>query len=276
MILNNAASVRNLRLIIEYDGTAYCGWQIQRKATISSVQELIEKSLKGILKEKVKLIASGRTDAGVHVLAQAANFKTCSRIPLQNLQRALNGSLPGDIVITKIEEVSFGFHSRFSARSKLYRYLILNRPYPSALLRNRAYCCAYPLDIKLMRSQARCLVGRHDFKAFCASGSSVKDTIRTIKKLSISRIACNLNDVFLIAIDIEADGFLYNMARNISGTLIEIGRGRFPKGYLRKILLSRDRKLAGPTAPAHGLYLVNVCYAKAAPRLARPSVKKYK
>ncbi|MBU3958521.1 MAG: tRNA pseudouridine(38-40) synthase TruA [Candidatus Omnitrophica bacterium] len=253
--------LRNIKLTIEYDGTDYCGWQIQKshtphasRYTSKSIQGTIEKVLSEILQRKIRLIGSGRTDAGVHAQGQVANFKTDSNIPLEKLQKALNALLPGDIVITKTKEVDMDFHSRFYAKSKVYRYTILNRPYPSALLKNRVYFYPYPLDIKLMRDESKVLLGRHDFSAFCASGSAHKNSARAIKKIKIIKE----ND--LLCIDIEADGFLYNMARNIAGTLIEIGRGRFPKGRLRKILLSRSRRLAGPTLPAQGLCLVKVKY----------------
>jgi tRNA pseudouridine38-40 synthase len=213
------------------------------------------------------LIASGRTDSGVHALGQVANFKTNSNIRLEKLQRALNGLLPEDICISKAEEKPLEFHSRFDAKSKLYRYMILNRAYPSALMRNTAYFYPFPLDVRLMQREAKALLGRHNFGAFCASGSSAKDTTRTIKNITIKKSAFrlspltfNLNERPLIIIDIEADGFLYNMVRNIAGTLIEIGRGRFKKGYLGRILRSMNRKNAGPTSPAHGLCLVEVKY----------------
>ena len=267
-------SGRNLKLTVEYDGTNYCGWQIQNRRVSKSIQETIEKTLSKILQEKIRLIASGRTDAGVHAQAQVANFKTKSNISSEKLQKALNGLLPSDISISKTDEAAPDFHSRFAAKSKVYHYSILNRKFPSALLRNRVYFYPYPLALKLMHQEARCLLGRHDFKAFCASGGSSKDTIRTIKKITIRKTnyglwampACRqgrdygLNNGPLIVIDIEADGFLYNMARNIVGTLMEIGRGRFPKGSLKKILNSKDRKLAGPTVPACGLCLLKVKY----------------
>jgi tRNA pseudouridine38-40 synthase len=265
--------MRNLRLEIEYDGTNYCGWQVQNSPLTSlgtpfgrrlakSIQEVIEKSLQKILQEKIRLIASGRTDAGVHAQGQVANFKTNSNITLEKLKRALNGLLPDDIAISKVKKVDLDFHSRFDAKSKIYRYAILNRAYPSALLRNKVYFYPYPLDIKLMRQEAHSLLGRHDFKAFCASGSNAKNTMRTIKKIEIKKTNWPLTTGHwpLITIDIEADGFLYNMARNIVGTFIEIARAKFPKGSLRKILLHKDRQLAGPTVPAHGLCLLKVKY----------------
>jgi len=245
---------RNLRLGIEYDGTKYCGWQAQRSHRFKSIQEVIEKTLQRILREKIKLIASGRTDAGVHAQAQVANFKTHSKITTEKLQRALNGLLPQDIKINAIKEAPLGFHSRFAAKSKVYRYLILNRSYPSALLRNTVYFYPHPLKIRLMRREARFLLGRHNFKSFKASENKERDAVRTIKRIKISK----KND--LINIEIEADGFLYNMVRNIVGTFIEIGRGRSAYGSLKKILLSKNRKLAGPCVPASGLCLVKVKY----------------
>lgn len=250
--------MRNLKLTIEYDGTNYCGWQVQNSH--KSIQGTIERTLQKILQEKIKLIASGRTDAGVHALAQVANFKTRKNIAASKLRFALNGNLPKDIVITKIEEVALDFNSRYSAKAKTYRYLILNRSYPSALLNKRVYVYPYPLNIKLMRQAAVCLLGRHDFKSFCASGSSVKSTVRNIKKISIRAMLANHKLGPLIAIDIEANGFLYNMVRSIVGTFLDIGRAKISRGSMKRILKARDRKLAGSTAPAHALYLMGVKY----------------
>jgi len=288
--------VRNIKLTIEYDGTNYCGWQVQsRNRRKKSVQGTIEKALGKILQQDVKLIASGRTDAGVHALAQVANFKTNLRIPLDNIQKALNTFLPDDIAIVAIEEVALNFHSRFAARSKVYRYTILNRKSPSALLRNRAYFYPYQLNIDSMRKAARVLIGKHNFKAFQKTDSSSLQatpegaseaisfrllrtsssqpsgllrrpdfvgtpgndgfsSVRTISKINISKRGG------LLYINIEADGFLYSMARSIVGTLLEIGRGKFPVHSLGKILVSGNRKLAGPTAPACGLCLIKVKY----------------
>jgi len=252
--------MRNLKIIIEYDGTAYCGWQVQNSSRKRSIQETIEKALRKILQENIKIIASGRTDAGVHARAQVANFKTKSKISTDKLQAALNGNLPKDIVITAIEEVASGFHSRFNAKSKLYRYIILNRSYPSALLKDKVYFFRYPLNVALMREEAKALLGKHDFKAFCASSSSAKDTVRRIKKIVVKSLPADSKDGSRIVIDIEANGFLYNMVRNITGALVEAGRGKFPKGSLKRILAGKDRKLAGPALPACGLSLVQVKY----------------
>jgi len=255
--------MRNIRLALEYEGTHYCGWQTQGNARSSrsprqkTIQETIEKALQGILQEKVRLIGSGRTDAGVHAGAQVANFKTTSCIPAGKLQKALNSLLPDDIVVTRLEEAEADFHSRFQAISKVYRYTILNRSYPSAFLRDRVYYYPYPLDVRLMRREAQVLVGRHDLKAFRAADKKERGSVRTVKSIMLARG----RDGFL-RIDIEADGFLYNMVRNIVGTLIEIGRGRFPAGSMKRILRSRDRGQAGPTAPAVGLCLEQVKYGE--------------
>jgi len=247
--------MRNLKLQIEYDGTAYAGWQVQNRHRGKTIQQVIEKALCRILQERVRLIGSGRTDAGVHALAQVANFKTNSEIPGLKLRQAFNALLPADISVSIVEDVQPDFHSRFSAKSKAYRYSILNRAYPSALSRGRVYFCPYTLDLDLMRREAACLLGRHDFSAFCASGSDAKNKVRTVKRIFFKKGPGGLIDL-----EIEADGFLYNMVRNIVGTLIEIGRGKFKKGSMKKILHSKDRRLAGPTAPAEGLYLVKVKY----------------
>ena len=255
--------MRNLKITIEYDGIGYCGWQVQsRSKSKPSIQATIEKALRKILRERIKLIGAGRTDAGVHAEAQAANFKTQSRIPLHKLQYALNSALPDDIVITAVKKVKPDFHSRFDAKSKSYRYVILNSKCRSPILRNYVYFYPHYLDVKLMRREVRCLLGKHDFKAFCASGSSAKSTVRNIKNLYIKKLNYPLSAKRypLITIEIEAGGFLYNMARNIAGTLIEIGRGKFTPGSMKRILAARDRKLAGPTAPAMGLCLLEVKY----------------
>jgi len=233
--------MRNIKLTIEYDGTNYFGWQTQRDKR--TVQETIEKALKKLFKENIKIAGSGRTDAGVHATGQAANFKIRHSISADNLQKALNSNLPKDIVIIDVKEAGRNFHSRFNAKSKVYRYTILNRIYPSALLRDKVYFYPHALSINLMRRQARYFLGKHDFKPFCNSRSGVKDTARTVKLINIKR-----DKQGFIRIDIEADGFLYNMARKIVGTLIEAGRGK------------KNMDKAGPTAPAKGLCLLEVKY----------------
>lgn len=253
---------RNIKLVIEYDGANYSGWQRQ-KNTPRTIQETIEKILRKIIGEKIILIASGRTDAGVHATGQVANFKTISKIPAGNIKKALNGLLPKDISIRDVEEVFLNFHSRFSAKSKAYRYSILNQEHPSALLRDYCYFMPHKLDIVKMRKAAKGFLGRHDFSAFCASGSSVKGTVRTIKKISVTKKSFYpLSPISypLIFIDITADGFLYNMARSIAGTLISVSRGKIKPRQIKEIIKGKLRKSAGPTLPAHGLCLLKVGY----------------
>jgi tRNA pseudouridine38-40 synthase len=246
---------RNIKLLIEYDGSNYAGWQVQSKYRGKTIQKIIEKTLFGILRERVKLIASGRTDAGVHALGQVANFYTSSNMPLQRLKIALNGLLPEDIKIAGLSEAAQDFHSRFSAKSKVYRYSILNRDYSSALLRNSLYFFPHFLDVQLMQDEAKVLVGKHNFRAFQASQGRDKNPVKTIKNIEVKRRS---GFIFIV---IEADGFLYNMVRNIVGTLIEIGRGRMKEGSMQRILNSGNRRLAGPTAPAKGLCLLKVRYS---------------
>lgn len=243
--------MRNLKLTIQYDGTKYCGWQKQPNS--SGIQGTIEYAIYEITKEKVNIIGSGRTDAGVHALGQVANFKTNSNIPAARIPDALNAKLPKDISIIDCQEVSDDFHSRYSATGKIYRYLIYNKPYRSPLYKDISYHVRYDLDIEEMRVEAQSLLGTHEFKGFMSSGSSVKDTVRTIHNISIEESGD------LIALEVEGNGFLYNMVRIIVGTLVDIGRGRIDKP-LEEIIASQDRGEAGHTAPAHGLFLKKVHY----------------
>jgi len=244
----------NIRLTIAYDGTRYAGWQIQKNA--KTIQEEIEKSLKAILKEKTKLVAAGRTDSGVHATAQVANFKTKRNFSLEKLHTALNSNLPKDISILKVEKVPPRFHSQFNAKSKIYRYTILNNRTDDPFTKQYYYRVLYRLNLSLMRKVVKSLVGRHDFRSFQAKSnlSRIKDTTRTIKEIKIKKAKQ------FIYIDIEADGFLHNMARSIVGTLIEIGRGYLKKDAMQRILRAKDRRQAGPTAPAKGLMLIKVKY----------------
>lgn len=243
--------MRNLKLTIQYDGTKYCGWQKQPNS--SGIQGTIEYAIYEITKEKVNIIGSGRTDAGVHALGQVANFKTNSNIPAARIPDALNAKLPKDISIIDCQEVSDDFHSRYSATGKIYRYLIYNKPYRSPLYKGISYHVRYDLDIEKMRVEAQLLLGTHEFKGFMSSGSSVKDTVRTIHNISIKESGD------LIVLEVEGNGFLYNMVRIIVGTLVDIGRGRIDKS-LEEIIASQDRGEAGHTAPAHGLFLKKVHY----------------
>ncbi len=264
--------MRNIKFTIEYDGTNYQGWQRQRN-TRRTLQEIIEKRLARILQEKVRLTASARTDAGVHAKGQVANFKTETKIPLKKLKQALNSLLPGDIVITEVSRVNLKFHARFDAESKIYRYTILNKKHPSALWRNFAYFVPYKLDFKLMQKTARLLVGRHNFGCFQARDKKPRSSVRIIKRIKIYKVRdftphlsafpkglVAQKDAGFIFIDIQADGFLYKMVRNIVGTLIEIGRKRFSPSRIQQLLALGNRQLAGPTVPGYGLCLLQVKY----------------
>jgi tRNA pseudouridine38-40 synthase len=251
--------MRNIKLTIEYDGTRYIGWQIQQKrpkeiGKENTIQGIIEKALEKILHENIRISGAGRTDAGVHAKGQVANFHTSSKIATNSLQKAINALLPQDIVITKAQQASPNFDARFSAKTKIYHYQILNRRFDSVFERLYCFRVPYTLNVNLMRKEARVLKGRHDFKSFQASDKIEKNSIRTIRSISVKKYGP------LIKIDVEADGFLYNMVRNIVGTLIDIGRGRLIPGSMAKILKAKDRRQAGPAAPARGLCLLKVKY----------------
>lgn len=244
--------MRNIKLAIQYDGTCYAGWQFQKNA--KSIQEVIEGAIKKITGRPAVLIGSGRTDSGVHAVAQVANFKTRTKIPLKNLQMALNSALPDDIVISGIEEAGKRFNAQHDAKYKLYRYTIVNNDFINPMLRRYAAKCFYEIDINLMRKAAKMLVGRHDFNSFRTVDGEEKNAVRTIKYIKIEKH----NDV--IHIDIKANGFLYNMVRSIIGTLVEAGRGKFSLDRVKDILKKRDRRSSGPTMPAKGLCLTKVFY----------------
>jgi len=244
--------MRNIKLTIAYDGTRYSGWQFQKNGL--SIQETIQKAIKKVTGETVNITGSGRTDSGVHAAAQVANFKTRSKLPARNIQMALNMSLPRDIVVIKAEDAEPSFNAQHSAKSKLYRYTIFNNDFLDPIVRHYAAKCYYSLDIGLMKKAARVLVGKHDFKAFQAKDDIERKSVRTLKNLRIKK------EGDIIQIDMEADGFLYNMVRNIAGTLVDVGRGRIPVGDIKSILKKKDRRLSGPTMPAKGLCLVKVNY----------------
>lgn len=244
--------MRNIKLTIEYDGTAYHGWQSQTNA--AAVQDVVASAVSRLIGGNCSVTGSSRTDTGVHALGQVCNFHTNSAIPADKFAYALNALLPEDIVIRKSEEVAEDFHARFSTKGKKYRYLFYNSIFPSALLRNRACHVYYPLDIGAMQKAAGYFTGTHDFTAFSAVGGSVKTTVRTITEAVVAR------DGELVEFAVTGDGFLYNMVRIIAGTLAEVGFGRIKAEDIPEIIDSRDRRKAGRTAPAHGLYLVEVYY----------------
>jgi len=242
----------NYKLIIEYDGTAYHGWQ--RQKTDSTIQQKIEAAISTMAKEKINLIGSGRTDAGVHALAQAANFHTSSNIPSNAFVAGLNSLLPDDIVIKSCEPVDENFHSRFGAKSKTYQYRILNERLPSAINRNYAWFIRAPLEVSLMQAALTHIIGEHDFKSFEGAGSPRASTIRTVFKTEFKT-----KDNYII-FDITANGFLRYMIRNLIGTFVDVGHKKTSPDQFKKILTSKNRALAGNTAPPHGLFLLHVTY----------------
>lgn len=243
--------MRNLKITIQYNGSNYCGWQKQPNSL--GIQGTIEKAIYDITKEKIKIIGSGRTDAGVHAIGQVANFKIDSTIPTNKIANALNSKLPKDIAIINCIEVKEDFHARYSAKRKRYRYLIHNSMYRNPIYKDISYHVKYDLDFKKMCAQAKYLIGEHDFKGFMSSGSSAIDTTRTIYDITLQK------EDDLIIVEVEGNGFLYNMVRIIVGTLIDIGRGRIQKS-LDEVIYSQKRGECGHTAPAHGLFLKKVDY----------------
>jgi tRNA pseudouridine38-40 synthase len=245
--------MRNIKLVIEYDGTNYHGWQIQLNAL--TIQEVIETKIGIMTQEQVRLIASGRTDTGVHALGQVASFKTSSSLPVDVLRHGLNGLLPEDIVIQSAVEVDEHFHPQFGAKRKTYRYVILNRERRSALRRNYSWHLPRPLDLAAMRDASSLLMGKQDFSSFQAADPDPTDPVREVFRAEWS---VEEKDFFFFTV--EADGFLKHMVRNIVGTLVEIGQGRISREEFSAILQARDRRRAGMTAPPRGLFLLEVKY----------------
>ena len=245
---------RNIKLVLEYDGTNYHGWQAQAGSGKPTIQETLERALSVLAQEELKTYSSGRTDAGVHALGHVANFKTMSAIPAEAWAPALNHLLPDDIRVLASVEAAADFHARFSALGKTYKYRILCRRAPTALYRNYAWHVNLPLNVSNMRKGLAALVGRHDFSAFRGAGCGATSPVRTIGSAVIRKSGdC-------IELWLEADAFLQYMARNIVGTVVEVGLGRFSPEDVKHLLKSRDRTRAGRTAPPQGLYLVQVSY----------------
>lgn len=244
----------NIVLTVAYDGTDYCGFQRQRPGGKPSIQQVLEESLESLLGHPVRIAAAGRTDAGVHAEGQVINFRSPTAIPVDRLPYALNRLLPPDIVVQAAAEAEAGFHARFSARSKVYRYTIWRAPFPSPFLRRYAWHRPGDLDVEGMIRAAVHLVGRRDFSALAGAGRPVRDAVRTVLRCEVA------SEPPRLLVRVEADGFLYKMVRNIVGTLVEVGRGRWEAERIPRILASRDRRQAGPTAPALGLCLEEVHY----------------
>ena len=246
-------TLRNIRLVVAYDGTRYHGWQRQKNGL--TIQAVIEERLQLITQSPVKLLASGRTDAGVHALNQVCNFKTPSEIPIDTLKRGLNALLPPDIFVKEAAVVPLEFHSRYGAKSKIYEYRILNRKNPDIFRRNVLWQIRFPLNVETMSECLSVIRGTHDFSAFKSSGSANTDPVRTLLNNCIES-----DEDGVLRIIVEGDGFLRHMVRNIVGTLVEAGTGRMDLKRFAEVLESGDRRMAGKKAPPQGLFLVAVTY----------------
>jgi tRNA pseudouridine38-40 synthase len=243
---------RKLKLVIHYDGTNYHGWA--RQTGMPTIQGTIEDAFEKLTGQAIEVIGSSRTDAGVHALGQVAHtVLTDCPVPTENFQKALNNLLPADITIAQVQEVGNDFDAISDTIKKRYDYLICTAPVRPVLVRNQWHRPG-PLDVEKMATAVVMLVGTHDFKSFASAADQRESSIRTVKQCSVE------HDGDIIKISVAADGFLYNMVRNIVGTLVEIGRGRWQPEYIKEILDARDRSAAGPIAPASGLCLMKIFY----------------
>ncbi|MBM4136069.1 MAG: tRNA pseudouridine(38-40) synthase TruA [Nitrospira sp.] len=257
--------MKKIKLLLEYDGTAYHGWQIQKDRL--TIQGVMEDRIQKITREQSRVIGASRTDAGVHALGQVAAFRTTSRLDPETIKRALNAVLPQDVRILEASEVDNSFNPRDDAVKKIYFYIIANQRKSSVFLYRYSWLVIQTLELKSMIEAAQVLIGKHDFSSFMGTDSSIKDSVREIFSLNIEKVdkiafmTANIKGDF-IKIRIEADGFLRHMVRNIVGTLIEIGRRRISADRMKEILESLDRRLAGQTASPNGLFLEKVIYTK--------------
>lgn len=244
--------MKRIKLIVSYDGTGYCGWQVQPNGI--TVEEVLNKALQKLTGEDIHVIGASRTDSGVHALGNVAVFDTETTIPAERIAAALNQRLPEDIVIRSSEEVPGDFHPRYCDCTKTYEYRILNAKIPVPTMRHTHYFVSYDLNIEDMRQAASYLVGEHDFVSFCNIRTDVENTVRTVYSLGIEKQGEEM------IVRITGNGFLYNMVRIIVGTLVRVGRGFYPPEKVKEILEAKDRKAAGVTAPPQGLYLVEIRY----------------
>lgn len=242
----------NILLTLSYDGTNYFGWQRQKNQV--SVQQRLEEALSTLLKKEIEVRGASRTDTGVHALGQAALLKTETSIPVEKIPYAVNSFLPKDIVVTDARIVDDDFHPQYSVLKKTYQYKILNSEFRNPKLRNYSEFVREKLDISKMRDACKYFIGTYDFKAFCASGSTAKTTVRTIFDLTVVKTGD------IIDIEVTGSGFLYNMVRIIAGTLIYVGLGKFEPSFVREIIDSKDRTLAGKTVGPEGLTLMKIYY----------------
>ena len=246
------AAEKKVRLFVAYDGSNYCGWQVQPNG--NTIEAELNKALTDLLGEEISVIGASRTDAGVHSLGNVAIFTTTARMPAEKFSYALNQRLPDDIVVQKSDEVPLDWHPRYVESKKTYQYRILNREFPLPLERKNSYFYYRALDIERMKQAAAYLVGEHDFKSFCAANAQVETTVREIYSCDVER------EGEVITITVTGSGFLYNMVRIIAGTLIEVGNGAIEPAAIPDILAATDRGAAGPTAPACGLTMLGLEY----------------
>ncbi|WZO98202.1 tRNA pseudouridine(38-40) synthase TruA [Isosphaeraceae bacterium EP7] len=244
--------LRNIKLVLSYDGTEFSGWQ--RQPDRRTVQQVLEEALGELTGVQPPTNASGRTDAGVHALGQVVHFLTASKHPASVFVKALNAKLPADVRILSAEDVPQAFHCTLDAKSKRYRYVIDNSPIADPFLRRTAWHVFQPLDDAAMQRAGQALVGRHDFHSFETHWPNRTSSVRTIYDLTVTRVGS------LVTLEVEADGFLYNMVRSITGTLTLVGTGRRPEGWVADALAAEDRAEAGPTAPPQGLFMLYVRY----------------
>lgn len=249
-------SARWLKLTVAYDGGAYAGWQVQPDKP--TVQGTLEATWQRLTQESLRVTAAGRTDAGVHAFGQVVGLTTATRLPNDDLHRALNALLPNDIAVCTIEDAPENFHATYDAVGKRYRYHIHNGRSPSVFDRHYAWHYPQPLDAAAMHTAGQGLVGHHDFSSFETAGSERPDSVRTIHELTVVRGISDHSE--RITIDVAGDGFLYNMVRTIVGTLVEVGTGKREVAWPAEVLAAQDRRRAGQTAPPHGLFLVRVEY----------------
>lgn len=245
--------MKRFKLVVAYDGSNYCGWQVQNNG--KTIEGELNRCLSELLKEDIVVIGASRTDSGVHGRGNVAVFDSETRIPGEKISYALNQRLPDDIVIQSSCEVEKDFHPRYCNTVKTYEYKILNRKFPDPMHRLYADFIHYPLDIEAMQKAAQYMIGEHDFKSFCSAGAQVKSTVRTIYSLSVTK---DQDDI--VRIRVTGNGFLYNMVRIIVGTLTRVGLGNGSPEEVEEIIKACDRSKAGPTAPARGLSLIEIQY----------------
>lgn len=244
--------MRNLLLTISYDGSNYHGWQVQKNAV--TVQEVFQNAVKKLFKQNIDIKGCSRTDSGVHANKYCVSFKADTNIPCENIIMALNSYLPDDIAVLNCTDMDIDFHARYNVVKKEYVYIINNSKIRNPFLRNYAFWYRYDIDTDYLNEQAQAFVGTYDYSGFCSANSGVEDTVRTVQSFEVSRKGD------MVYFKVSADGFLYNMVRIMVGTLLFVNEGKIKKDELKNVILSKNRKLAGKTAPPQGLYLNDVIY----------------